>query len=43
VGKEGTLFLFVKRQLDVLDKNLATRKYIAGDEYSLADIAIWPW
>lgn len=33
----------VKRQLDVLDKNLATRRYIAGDDYSIADIAIWPW
>jgi len=30
-----------KRQLDVLDKNLATRTYIAGEEYTLADIAIW--
>lgn len=33
----------VKRQLDVLDRNLADRTYIAGDDYSLADIAIWPW
>ncbi len=32
-----------KRQLDVLDKNLENRKYIAGDEYTIADIAIWPW
>jgi GSH-dependent disulfide-bond oxidoreductase len=32
-----------KRQLDVLDKLLASRHYIAGDEYSIADIAIWPW
>jgi len=32
-----------KRQLDLLDKLLATRRYIAGDEYSVADIAIWPW
>ena len=32
-----------KRQLDLLDKLLATRRYIAGDEYSIADIAIWPW
>jgi GSH-dependent disulfide-bond oxidoreductase len=32
-----------KRQLDVLDKQLADNKYIAGDEYSIADIAIWPW
>jgi len=32
-----------KRQLDVLDKLLATRRYIAGDEYSIADMAIWPW
>ncbi len=32
-----------KRQLDVLDKELATRKFIAGDEYTIADIAIFPW
>lgn len=33
----------VKRQLDVLDRTLATRKYIAGDTYTIADMAIWPW
>ncbi len=33
----------VKRQLDVLDKQLAQNKYIAGDQYTIADIAIWPW
>jgi GST-like protein len=33
----------VKRQLDVLDRNLADRRYMAGDEYSIADMAIWPW
>ena len=32
-----------KRQLDVLDKQLAKNTYMAGDEYSIADIAIWPW
>lgn len=32
-----------KRQLDVLDKLLESRRYIAGDEYTIADIAIWPW
>jgi GST-like protein len=32
-----------KRQLDVLDKQLAKNKYIAGDEYTIADMAIWPW
>eukprot|EP00962_Isochrysis_galbana_P035348 scaffold12108_cov97-Isochrysis_galbana.AAC.3 len=32
-----------KRQLDVLNQLLASRKYIAGENYSLADIAIWPW
>jgi GST-like protein len=33
----------IKRQLDVLDKQLADNKYIAGDEYTIADMAIWPW
>ena len=33
----------VKRQLDVLDQHLAKHEYIAGDEYSIADMAIWPW
>lgn len=33
----------VKRQLDVLDKQLANNTYIAGDEYSIADMAIWTW
>ena len=33
----------VKRQLDVLDRHLAQNTYMAGDEYSIADIAIWPW
>ena len=33
----------VKRQLDVLDKQLAKNTFIAGEEYSIADIAIWPW
>jgi GSH-dependent disulfide-bond oxidoreductase len=33
----------VKRQLDVLDKHLANNEYMAGDEYSIADMAIWPW
>ena len=33
----------VKRQLDVLDRHLADNDYVAGDEYSIADIAIWPW
>ncbi len=32
-----------KRQLDVLDRQLAQHRYIAGDEYTIADIAIWPW
>lgn len=33
----------VKRQLDVLDKTLATREFIAGDNYTIADMAIMPW
>jgi GST-like protein len=32
-----------KRELDVLDKRLARSRYIAGDEYTIADMAIWPW
>ena len=32
-----------KRQLDVLDKQLADNEFMAGDEYSIADMAIWPW
>ena len=33
----------VKRQLDVLDRRLGERRYLAGDEYTIADIAVWPW
>lgn len=33
----------IKRQLDVLDRHLADNEYMAGDEYSIADMAIWPW
>lgn len=32
-----------KRQLDVLDRQLSRSEFIAGDHYSIADIAIWPW
>ncbi|OOV86715.1 glutathione-dependent disulfide-bond oxidoreductase [Oceanospirillum linum] len=33
----------VKRQLDVLDKRLADNPYLAGEEYSIADILVWSW
>lgn len=32
-----------KRQLDVLERRLAESRYLGGDEYSIADIAVWPW
>ena len=32
-----------KRQLDVLDRRLADNQYLCGDEYTIADIAVWPW
>lgn len=33
----------VKRQLDVLDQRLAASPYLAGDDYTIADMAVWPW
>ena len=33
----------VKRQLDVLDQRLAESAFLAGDDYTIADIAVWPW
>jgi GST-like protein len=33
----------VKRQLDVLDRQLGEHRYVAGEDYTIADIAIWPW
>jgi GST-like protein len=33
----------VKRQLDVLDRRLAESPYLAGNEYTIADMAVWPW
>ena len=33
----------VKRQLDLLNKHLANNKYMCGDTYTIADMAIWPW
>jgi len=32
-----------KRQMDVLDKRLGESKYLGGDDYTIADIAVWPW
>ena len=32
-----------KRQLDVLDRQLAANRFVAGDDYTIADMAIWPW
>ncbi|MCC2971519.1 glutathione-dependent disulfide-bond oxidoreductase [Massilia sp. IC2-476] len=32
-----------KRQLDVLERQLAKHRFVAGDEYTIADMAIWPW
>lgn len=33
----------VKRQLDVLERQLAEHRYVAGEQYTIADMAIWPW
>jgi GSH-dependent disulfide-bond oxidoreductase len=33
----------VKRQLDVLDRRLSQSRYLAGDDYTIADMAVWPW
>lgn len=33
----------VKRQMDVLDRHLAGHEFLAGDEYTIADMAVWPW
>ena len=33
----------VKRQLDVLDRQLADHRFLAGDQFTIADIAVWPW
>lgn len=33
----------VKRQMDLIDKHLAENEFFAGDEYTIADMAIWPW
>jgi len=33
----------IKRQLDVLDRNLASRRFLCGDEYNIADMAVYSW
>ena len=33
----------VKRQMDVLDRHLADNEFMAGEDYTIADMAIWPW
>jgi GST-like protein len=33
----------VKRQMDVLDRHLAQRAYLTGTQYTIADMAVWPW
>ncbi|WP_151633139.1 glutathione-dependent disulfide-bond oxidoreductase [Noviherbaspirillum aerium] len=33
----------VKRQLDVLDRHLSEHRFLAGDDYTIADMAVWPW
>ena len=33
----------VKRQLDVLDRQLAENRFLAGADYTIADMAVWPW
>ena len=33
----------VKRQLDVLDRRLAESEYLGGSDYTIADMAVWPW
>merc|ERR1712000_729078 len=33
----------IKRQLDVLDRHLADNRYMCGDDYSIVDMAIYPW
>jgi GST-like protein len=33
----------VKRQLDVLDRHLARSEYLSGTQYTIADMAVWPW
>jgi glutathione S-transferase len=43
IERDRPLYDGSQRQLDVLDKQLARGRFVAGEEYTIADMAIWPW